>query len=273
MKKSILFAAASLLFSSLSLNAQTKTWDFSNDAATWPINSGIGYSPMVKDGLGLYPIATNTNFAAVTNSSQVSFSDGYVATGNRLQTNGGGAVSAGTYKPTQRYFFIEVSGPATFKAWYKAGSAGSIRTTFVSNGDMTLYGSAATSPAASPADTAILNVSIPTAGTFYVYTDTAINFYKMEVTGANVITTMASNHLAVSDTSAPKVSAKIFSSGNQVYITSLTGNNKVDIYTANGTLIKTLNTKSDVNFTLKTGLYIVNVQTDKGVKSQKVLVK
>ncbi|UBB88649.1 T9SS type A sorting domain-containing protein [Candidatus Kaistella beijingensis] len=272
MKKSILFAAASFLFSAFSLNAQSKTWDFSNDTANWPINAGIGNTPMVKDGLGLFPISTNTNFAAITNSSQVSFSDGYVATGNRLQTNGGGAVSTGTYHPTQRYFFIEVSGPVTFKAWYKAGSTGAVRTTFVSNGYATLYGSAATSPAASPADTAILTATIPTAGTFYVYTDAAINFYKMEVSGANVVTTLNSNQLSAIDSSV-KVSANIFTNGSDLHIANLSGNTKVNVYTANGALVKTLETKSDVNFGLKTGLYIVNVQTDKGVKSQKVLIK
>lgn len=273
MKKSLLFAAASMLFSAISLNAQTTTWDFSNDATNWPLSAGIGTSPVVKQGLGLFPITTNTNFAAVTNSSQVSFSDGYVATGNRLQTNGGGAVTAGTYKPTQRYFFIETSGPVTFKAWYKAGSAGSVRTAFVSDGNQTLYGSAATSPAATPADTAILTVNIPTAGTFYVYTDTAINFYKMEVSGANVITTLNSNQLATSETGAGKVTANIFASGDKVYLSNITGNTKVNVYTANGALVKTLDTKSDLNFALKTGMYIVNIQTEKGVKSQKVLVK
>lgn len=272
MKKSILFAAASMLFSALSLNAQTKTWDFSNDATNWPINAGIGTSPIVKDALGLFPIATNTNFAAITNSSQVTFSDGYVGTGNRLQTNGGGAVSAGTYKPTQRYFFIEVDGPATFKAWYKSGSTGAARTTFVTNGNMTLYGSATTSPTASPADTAILTATIPTAGTFYVYTDAAINFYKMEVTGANVVTTMNSNQLGTSDVSA-KITANIFTDGSNLHITNVSGNTKVNVYTANGALVKTLDTKSDLNFALKTGMYIINIQTEKGVKSQKVLVK
>lgn len=274
MKKSLLFAAASMLFSAISLNAQTTTWDFSNDTANWPLNSGIGTSPIVKQGLGLFPISTNSNFAAVTNSSQVTFSDGYVATGNRLQTNGGGSAAVGTYKPVQRYFFIETSGTGsvTFKAWYKSGSGGAVRAAFVSDGDAVLYGTAATSPTASPADTAILTATVPAGKTFYIYTDAAINFYKMEVSGAPVITTLNSNQLATSDVST-KVSANIFSVGNQVHIANVSGNTNVNVYSANGALVKTLNTRSDVNFDLKPGFYIVSLQTEKGKKTQKVLVK
>lgn len=272
MKKTLLVAFASLL-SVFSANAQTTSWDFSNDATNWPINAGIGTTPIVKAGLGLNPVSSNSNFGAITNSSQVTFSDGYVGTGNRFQTNGGGAVSAGTYHPTQRYFFIQTNGACTVKAWYKSGSGGAVRTAYVSNGDMTLYGSAATSPSATPADTAILTASIPSAGTFYIYTDAAINFYKIEVSGATVITTLASNTLAASETSANKNSTVIFSEGSRVHVSKVAGDTKVNVYNTAGGLVKSLNTKSDVNFDLKTGVYIVNVQSDKGVKSQKVIVK
>ncbi|MGA9212456.1 T9SS type A sorting domain-containing protein [Kaistella sp.] len=274
MKKTLLFAFASLLLA-FSAKAQTTSWDFSNDATNWPLSAGIGNSQVVKLGLGMFPIATNTNFGAITNSSQVSFSDGYVATGNRFQNNGGGAATAGTYKPTQRYFFIQVSGACTVKAWYKSGSGGAVRTAYITNGDNTLYGSAATSPSATPADTAILTANIPSAGTFYIYTDAAINFYKIEVTGASVVTTLDSNTiaLATSETAASKISTAIFSEGSKVYISKVSGDTKVNIYNTNGGLVKSANTKSDINFELKTGVYIVNVQTDKGVKSQKVLVK
>lgn len=271
MKKKLLIAFTAVL-AMFSAKAQTTTWDFSNDSANWPLNSGIGTSPIVKQGLGMYPIATNSNFGAVTNSSQVTFSDGYVATGNRLQTNGGGSAAAGTYKPTQRYFFVQVSGAATVKLWYKSGSGGAVRSAFVSDGNAVLYGSAATSPSASPADTAILTANVP-AGTFYIYTDAAINFYKIEVTGATVTTTLNSNTLSTTENAAAKVSANVFSDLGNVYVSNVSGDTKVNVYTANGQLVKSLNTKSDVNFALKTGVYMVNLQTDKGVKSQKVLVK
>src|SRR5690606_25819474 len=272
MKKKLLIAFTAVL-AMFTANAQTTTWDFSNDTTNWPLNSGIGNNPIVKEGLGMYPIATNTNFGAITSSSQVSFSDGYVATGNRLQTNGGGSADEGTYRPKQRYFFVQVSGAATVKLWYKSGSGGAVRSAYVSDGNSVLYGSAATSPTASPADTAILTANIPTAGTFYIYTDAAINFYKIEVTGASVVTTLSSNTLSTSGNSATKVSANAFADGGNVYVSNVSGDTKVNVFTANGQLVKSLNTKSDVNFALKTGVYIVNLQSDKGVKSQKVLVK
>lgn len=272
MKKTLLIAFASAL-SIFSANAQTTTWDFSNDATTWPLSSGIGSTPIVKAGLGLYPITTNTNFGAITNSSQVTFSDGYVATGNRFQTNGGGAVTAGTFHPTQRYFFIETNGPCTVKAWYKSGSSSAVRTAYVSNGNATLYGSAATSPTNTPADTAILTASIPTAGTFYLYTDAAINFYKIEVTGAAVVTTLASNTLATTE-AANKNNTVVFAQGKTVHITKVKENAQVEVYNMNGALVKTLSTKADTSFELQNkGVYIVNVKSNNTAVSQKVLIK
>lgn len=272
MKKTLLIAFASAL-SIFSANAQTTTWDFSNDATTWPINSGIGTSPIVKAGLGLYPIASNSNFGAITNSSQVTFSDGYVGTGNRFQTNGGAAITPGTNRPTQRYFFIETNGPATVKAWYKSGSTGVVRTAYVSNGASTLYGSAATSPAATPADTAILSANIPTAGTFFLYTDAAINFYKIEVTGAAVVTTLASNTLATSE-AANKNNTVVFAQGKTIHVTKVKENAQVEVYNMNGALVKTLNTKGDTTFDIQNkGVYIVNVKSNNTSVSQKVLIK
>lgn len=273
MKKTLLFAFASAL-SIFSANAQTTTWDFSNDATTWPLNaSGIGTTPIVKAGLGLNPIPTNGNFGVVTNSSQVTFSDGYVGTGNRFQTNGGAAITPGTNRPTQRYFFIETNGPATVKAWYKSGSGGSVRTAYVSNGASTLYASAATSPTATPADTAILSANIPTAGTFYLYTDAAMNFYKIEVTGAAVVTTIESNTLATSE-AANKNKTVVFAQGNTVHINKVKENAQVEVYNMNGALVKTLNTKADTSFELQNkGVYIVNVKSNNGSVSQKVLIK
>lgn len=271
MKKTLLIAFTSVL--SIFSNAQTTTWDFSNDATTWPISPGIGTSPIVKAGLGLNPISSNSNFGAITNSSQVTFADGYVGTGNRFQTNGGGAVSAGTNHPTQRYFFIETSGPCTVKAWYKSGSGGAVRTAYVSNGASTLYGSAATSPAATPADTAILTANIPTAGTFYIYTDAAINFYKIEVTGAAVVTTLASNNLATAE-AANKNNTVVFSQGKTIHITKVKENAQVEVYNMNGALVKTLSTKADTAFDIQNkGVYIVNVKSNNTSVSQKVLIK
>ncbi|SFI52057.1 T9SS type A sorting domain-containing protein [Halpernia frigidisoli] len=272
MKKQLLFLAFTVATSLFSLKAQTKVYDFSNDTATWPISAGIGTSDIVKNGLGLHPIATNTNFAAITNSSQATFSDGYVATGNRLQTNGGGSPTAGTFTPTQRYFFVQVDAGCTVKAWYKSGSGGAVRTVNVSNGGSVLYGSVATVPTASPVDSAILTVNVPVAGTFYIYTDAAINFYKIEVSGANVTTTLASNTLATNDVKA-KNPSKIYTTAGVVHVSNITADSKVSVFTSDGRLVKSVDTKTSTDLPLKAGFYIVNIVSEKGTLSQKVLVK
>lgn len=276
MKKRLLSLMSALLISTAFVSAQTTTWDFGNDTTNWPVSSGIGTAQIVKLGLGLFPISTNSNFGTITKSSSVTFPGppAYASSeGDRFQTNGGGAPTAGTYTPTQRYFFIQVDKACTVTVWFKSGTGGSVRSVFVSNGSTTLYGSGASSPSYTPADGAIVNATIPAAGTFYIYADAAVNIYQIQVNGANVTTTMGSNTLATSEPSVNKISTVVFSEGNKVYVSKVSGDTKVNIYNTNGGLVKSINTKSDINFELKTGIYIVNVQSDKGVKSQKVLIK
>ena len=67
MKKTLLTFLFTMLISATFINAQTKTWDFSN-TTIWPLTTGIGSNEMVVDQLGLFPIATNTNFGAVNAS-------------------------------------------------------------------------------------------------------------------------------------------------------------------------------------------------------------
>ena len=51
------------------------------------------------------------------------------------------------------------------------------------------------------------------------------------------------------------------------------GKGVVDLLTMNGALVKTASAKSETSFTLKPGVYIVNAKSEKGVKSQKVMIK
>jgi hypothetical protein len=252
-----------MLFSGV--NAQTKTWDFGNDATTWPLSSGIA-TETIKDNLGLYPISTNTNFGAVT-ASNGSFPDGYTGV-NRFQMNGGGGVTAPTYLPVQRYLYFDVNSGCQVKVWFKTGSNGSTRTIFVTDGT-SLIGSG-TSNTGGNADvvTFTANYTNTAGGRLYIYGDAANNLYKVEVTGTTVNTSMAGTDKLNSD------QVSVFSNGKLVQVANVKSSTQLDVYNVTGALVKSLVTNEDTNIDfLTSGLYIVNVKSAEGQKSVKIVVQ
>lgn len=271
MKKTLLTFLFTMLFSATFINAQTKVWDFSN-TTIWPLTTGIGSNEMVVDGLGLFPIATNTNFGAV-NQSNATFSDGFVGT-NRFQLNGAGGVAAPVYLPVQRYLYFTVNGGCTVKVWFKTGSNGSTRSILCTNGT-TLLGSAASNDSATGGtngDLVIFTTTISAAaasvGKIYLYGDNSLNLYKIEVTGATVNTPS----LGLNDFDLNAVN--VFSNDKQINILNVSSETQVNVYNMTGALVKSFVTSTDTNFELlNSGFYIVNVNSAEGQKSVKVLVK
>ena len=100
-----------------------------------------------------------------------------------------------------------------------------------------------------------------------------VNIYQIQVEGATVSTTPV-NTLATSDFSQ-KLSAKAYSTGNKVYLSNLSGKStEVKVYSSTGALVKSLKTSTDKNFDVnERGLYFVNLKSEAGEKSIKVLVK
>lgn len=246
-------------------NAQTKTWDFGNDHTTWPLSSGIS-SEVVTDNLGLFPIATNTNFGAVT-SSNASFTDGYTGS-YRFQMNGGGGVTAPTYMPVQRYLYFNVDSDCQVKVWFKTGSNGSVRTMFVTDGTSLI--ASGTSNTGDNADVVIFtaNYTAAAGGRLYIYGDSACNLYKVEVTGANVSTQLA----GVDE--VKNAQANVYSNGKQAFISNVKSETNVSVYNLTGALVKSFKTSQDMVFdTLNSGLYIVNLSSAEGQKSEKIVVQ
>lgn len=256
-----------ILFAGLS-NAQTKTWDFGNDQTTWPESTGITTETVV-DKLGLFPIATNTNFGAIT-LNNATFPDEYTAT-HRFQLNGGGGVTAPDYMPTQRYLYFDVDGACTVKVWFKTGSNGAARSVFVTDGTA-LVGSATTNTGDN-LDLAIItaNYTSATGGRLYVYGDgAASNLYKVVVSGANVTT----GDVAGVDENQFLASANVFSAGKLVYVSNVISHTQLDIYSMTGALVKSVHTDEDMSLDFLTaGLYIANVKSAEGQKSVKLLVQ
>jgi hypothetical protein len=254
-----------VLFTSIT-NAQTKVWDFANDTATWPLGTGIGNNPMVVDNLGLFPITTvggNTNFGAV-NANTGTFSDGFTGP-NRFQMNGAGYSSAGGFVtlPTQRYLFIDVSGPCTIKVWFRTGGSGT-RNLFITDGTAIT----ATIGSATSGDPLILTGSAPAAGRYYIYGDSSNNLYKVSVVGATVNTVLSNTDFQTTSL------VKAFTNGRQIHLSNVVSKTQVEVYSVTGALIRTINTEADTSFdVLNAGVYILRIKSEEGQKSVKLVVQ
>lgn len=274
MKKNLLLIISTVLLTVSFSNAQTKVWDFGNNlGGFWPTSTGIGNAEIVVDGLGLFPIATNTNFGAVNNNN-AAFPDGYTAT-QRFQMNGGGGGVAGNLLPTQRYLYFTVDGACTVKVWFKTGSNGASRTVLCTNGT-TLLGSGTSNDSATGGvngDFVIFTANVSAAaaavGKIYIYGDTTSNnLYKVEVSGANITTPLLSSQGFNADT------VNIHANGKQVSVSNVKSDSKIEVYNMLGSLVKSATTSSDINIDIETsGFYIVNVTSKEGKKSTKVSIK
>ncbi len=259
MKKSLLLLAFAVVATVENVKAQT-TWDFSS--AAWPIVSGE--TAKVKNNLALVPgPETVVNFAQVESNS-ATFTDGYTAT-KRFKLNGGGFTSTGVNTtPTQRYVYFKTNGNTSISVWYKNGGSGD-RTLYIGTGTAIL----ASKTYSNSTDALIYTYDyVGPARDIYIYGDQSLNIYK--ITATNVGTTV----LGVNDVKKD-ITAKVYSSGNKVYVSDLDSKNtQVSIFSANGTLVKSANVSADANFEVNSkGLYFVNLKSEAGEKSVKVLLK
>lgn len=260
MKKSLLLLAFSVVASVSNLKAQT-TWDFSG--AAWPVTTGET-TAIVKNNIALVPgPETVVNFAAVE-ANTATFSDGYAAT-KRFKLNGGGYTSTGVNTtPTQRYMYIKTNGNSSITIWYKNGGGGD-RTLYIGTGSAIL----ASKTYSNSSDGIIYTYDyVGPAANLYIYGDQSLNLYK--ITATNIGTTV----LGVNDVKKD-MKATVYTSGSKVFVANLESKNtQVNVFNANGSLVKAATTSADINFDLNTkGLYIVNLKSEAGEKSVKVLVR
>ena len=82
----------------------------------------------------------------------------------------------------------------------------------------------------------------------------------------NELNTLSSNSLDLKESSI-----KVRAFNNNIYISNIKSDSKVRVYSITGALIKSLDTKKDINFTIKNGLWIIAVENRDGKKITKVL--
>lgn len=259
--KKLLFSLMIAGVSAVTFNAQNKSWDFKD------FTVGAITEDATIDGLSF--VRGGSDLSIATNNMGT-FTDGYapvqrLAFGGNSYSGSNNPAEGTTSMPTRRYVKFDVPGPGVVKLWGRGG--GNNRSLIISDVDGKVLKS----------HTYATNVStgLPTiefayngvAGTLLISTGAGDNsLYKIEYIDAAT--------MAVGDVKSG-VKATAFTSGNRIYVSNLESKNtNISVYSANGSLVKTLKSSTDTNFEINAkGLYIVNLKSEAGEKSVKVLVK
>lgn len=266
--KKLLFSLMIAGISAVTFDAQSRVWDF-NDTSKFPATTAAMTEITVLNGLTFVP-GGGSGFG-LFNSQGATFPD-YVPT-QRLAV-GGHSYSASAYDPaamgntpmpTQRYMTFTVTGNSTIKVWSRGGGTG--RTVLVTDGT-TILGRTDHTGSTSTTDAKILTATY-TGGATTLYVANAFNqnsIFKIEV--------IDNATMAVNDGKA-NLKAHAFSNGNKIYVNNLESKKTdINVYNANGSLVKAIKSSADTNFEIiGKGLYIVNLKSEAGEKSVKVLLK
>jgi len=265
MKTKLLSLIFAMVLGSSITNAQTKTWDLGGGVAPWTIANSPYTSNVVVDNLGLQiQGGTGTaNFGATNVSAKTFPTTPEYTSVNRFQLNGGGSPATGTFLPTQRFLYFAAAGSVSVQVLFISGGSGS-RTLYVTNGT-TVLGSLTATDSTTPQ--VLTTTATVVNGYVYIYADQACNLYRVRVTGPLGTTTLGTNDFKVGST------VDVFSNGKKVNISNVISSTQVDVYTMTGALVKSFKTDADTSFdSLNSGLYIVNVQSEEGRKSVKVVL-
>lgn len=249
--------------SAIQVNAQSKTWDFS-DAGKFP--AGAISSTTTIDGLTLIPGGSNLT---ISTTNLATFEDNYAPTqrlqfgGNSYSGSANPAVGT-TSMPTRRYVQFAVSNNATIKFWARGGGAG--RSVLISDNSGKVL-SSTTFNGSSVTDIVIAS---------YTYTGTPTNIIVSTGSGDNSVYKIEyTDNSTLSTGSSKLLKTRVISSGNRIFVSNLDSKDSlIKVYTTGGSLVKTLKSATDTDFEVAAkGVYIVNVSSEKGNLSEKVMIR
>lgn len=275
MKQKLLLIMVPMLLIAITIQAQSKVWDFGGDAgstsaeqiALWPVaayNAAEGVT-VEKDKLFLVGDSSGDKFGQIENSGGKTWDSGtadeYTAI-NRFKSNGGsGGVD---FLPSHSHLYFPVTGNVSVKIWFRAGGS-SERTLYISDGTALLNSFDAIDDTDAKTITANYTGS---GGNIYIYFSNSFNLYKIEVTGVGA----AALTLGVEKT-PHLVTTKIHSAGDRIYLSNVRKNTEVSIYSVTGALVKEVKISEDTDFSMKAGLWFATVKTDEGTKTFKLLTQ
>ncbi|WP_179008993.1 T9SS type A sorting domain-containing protein [Winogradskyella forsetii] len=275
MKTKLLLFILPMLLLAATLQAQTKVWDFGGDAtytspeqiALWPVatfNAAEGVT-VEKDNLFLVGDSSGDKFGEIENAGGATWDAGtddeYTAI-NRFKFNGGSNPT--DFLPSYSYMYFPVTGPVDVKIWFRSGSSSDTeRILYISDGTTLLN----SFQAVGNGDPETITASYTgTGGNIYIYDSNSFNLYKIEVTG------VGADVLGIEDVDTA-MSTSVKSVNDRIYISNVTSNTEVSIYSITGTLVKTVNTNTDLDFSFNSGLYFARITTSEAESSVKLLVQ
>ena len=262
MKRKLQFLIFQMMLIATTMQAQEKVWDFGTDSTNWPPNAAGITTTTTVDGLTLEPV-DGTSFGVVE-ANTATWPDGY-ASENRFKFGGNAGMdpAGGTdFLPLKRYMTFPVDGPISIKIWFRPSGTSTPRSLFVTDGIdtvVTFYESLGdTDPHYIEAD------YTGAAGNLYVFcAGNAFNLYKIQISS----TLLSNNNFT------PEVSTELKAIGDRIYVSNVLSNSTINIYSLTGSLVKSFETTTNVNFGLKTGMYIATIKTNEGQKAVKVIVQ
>lgn len=260
---------ALVLFCFLCGNAQTKVWNFLNNSTILP--TGFPGVPAgtedIVDDLGRFAHITSNNFSSQSTGAST-FSDGF--TSNVRANMNGGSVPEG-FLPTMRFYFFDVDANCTIKVWARAQST-SDRTLNISDGETLLATSSQTSGAF-----ILEGANTSGAKRIFIYCEAGgFGIYKIEVSGANVSTTIPMSEWLLSTNEFDSTGVEYCIQNKTVFIKESTNISEVFVYSLSGSLIKTIknNGLDEMNFEIEpAGVYILSMKANSGLQSFKVVIK
>ncbi|WP_370476307.1 hypothetical protein [Tamlana flava] len=81
------------------------------------------------------------------------------------------------------------------------------------------------------------------------------------------------DYLSVGDELSSSISTDVKAVGNRIYVSNVTSATQVNIYSLTGSLVKSIKTNEDIDFSFRSGLWIATVKTAEGSKSVKFITK
>lgn len=272
MKQKLLFLTV-LLMASIITEGQNKIWDFGGDPnytsaaqiAMWPetdYNAAEGIT-VEKDGLFLVGDSSGDKFGKIENSGGKTWdagtADEYKAI-NRFKFEGGSNPDENGLNPTHSYLYFPVAGPVDVKVWFRSGSNDADRTLYISDGS-TILNSFDAIPDNTDAATITANYT-GTGANIAIYVSNSFNLYKIEVTNATL--TLDKNKT---------VNTVLKAIGNDISVTNVDTKTEISIYSLTGALVKRINTSKNTQFSIKSGLWLATIKTEKGIKTLKLLTE
>lgn len=301
MKKKLLFLILPMLFLALSINAQTKVWDFGANAM------GAGFTDMITVAnqttcalftqpatpYGTTPVSTPALTASATfgtliintfagdrwrsdNTALVLYD---TALNNTIDgtavtpvftgaTTSGRLAFNGTGSAIRRYFTITLAAGQTVTIYWKSNltAAGNLTVTPAAGSSLPVTLAYNATTATSEMRTSKLTADV--AGNY------TIGDYPGKMETYRIYDTDVNAGINLSAEGFEKdASLDVFSIKNQVYVSNIKFDTQINVYSITGSLIKSVKAAGNTNFELTKGIYIVNAKSVDGEKSVKVIVQ